>query len=61
MKVEERPPSAAAGNGRAVEGLTLMRADTTGVRTDTVRRLLGRAPRTFTAWCTRNAQAFSDN
>jgi uncharacterized protein YbjT (DUF2867 family) len=41
-----------------VEGLTLMRADTTGFRTDTVRRLLGRAPATFTAWCTRNAHRF---
>jgi uncharacterized protein YbjT (DUF2867 family) len=41
-----------------VEGFTLMRADTTGFRTDTVRRLLGRAPRTFAEWCTRNAIAF---
>jgi len=35
-----------------------MRADTVGVRTDTVRRLLGRAPRTFADWCARNAAAF---
>ena len=41
-----------------IEGLTLMRADTVGVRTDTVRRLLGRAPRTFADWCARNAAAF---
>jgi uncharacterized protein YbjT (DUF2867 family) len=41
-----------------IEGLTLMRADTAGVRSDTVRRLLGRAPRTFADWCARNAAAF---
>ena len=41
-----------------IEGLTLMRADTVGVRSDTVRRLLGRAPRTFADWCARNAAAF---
>jgi uncharacterized protein YbjT (DUF2867 family) len=41
-----------------IEGLTLMRADTVGVRSDTIRRLLGREPRTFADWCTRNAQAF---
>ena len=41
-----------------IEGLTLMRADTVGVRTDTVRRLLGRAPGTFADWCARNAAAF---
>ncbi|MCO6003976.1 NAD(P)H-binding protein [Actinoallomurus purpureus] len=41
-----------------IEGFTLMRADTTGFRTDTVRRLLGRAPRTFADWCARNATAF---
>jgi hypothetical protein len=41
-----------------IEGLTLMRADTVGVRNDTVRRLLGREPRTFTDWCARNAHAF---
>jgi uncharacterized protein YbjT (DUF2867 family) len=41
-----------------IEGLALMRADTVGVRSDTVRRLLGREPRTFADWCARNAQAF---
>jgi uncharacterized protein YbjT (DUF2867 family) len=41
-----------------IEGLTLMRADTVGVRSDTVRRLLGREPRTFADWCARNADAF---
>jgi uncharacterized protein YbjT (DUF2867 family) len=41
-----------------IEGLTLMRADTVGVRSDTVRRLLGREPRTFADWCARNARAF---
>ncbi|WP_234544114.1 NAD(P)H-binding protein [Streptomyces shenzhenensis] len=40
------------------EGLTLMRTDTVGFRTDTVQRLLGRSPRTFADWCTRNADAF---
>ena len=38
-----------------------MRADTTGVRTDTVQRLLGRRPRTFTDWCGRNADALRLN
>jgi uncharacterized protein YbjT (DUF2867 family) len=41
-----------------VEGLRLMRADTVGLRTDTVRQLLGRSPRTFADWCTRNADVF---
>ena len=41
-----------------IEGLTLMRADTTGFRTDTVKQLLGRSPRMFTDWCARNASAF---
>jgi uncharacterized protein YbjT (DUF2867 family) len=41
-----------------LEGFTLMRADTTGVRSDTVRCLLGREPRTFADWCARNARAF---
>jgi hypothetical protein len=35
-----------------------MRADTAGVLSDTVRRLLGRPPRTFADWCARNAAAF---
>jgi uncharacterized protein YbjT (DUF2867 family) len=43
-----------------IEGLTLMRADTVGVRSDTVPRLLGHPPRTFADWCIRNAQAFSE-
>jgi uncharacterized protein YbjT (DUF2867 family) len=37
-----------------------MRADTVGFQTDTVRRLLGRRPRTFADWCARHAAAFSD-
>jgi uncharacterized protein YbjT (DUF2867 family) len=41
-----------------IEGLTLIRADTVGLRTDTVRQLLGRAPGTFADWCARNAGAF---
>ncbi|MFF0296664.1 NAD(P)H-binding protein [Kitasatospora sp. NPDC004614] len=41
-----------------VEGFTLMRADTVGLRTDTVERLLGRGPGRFAAWCARNADAF---
>jgi uncharacterized protein YbjT (DUF2867 family) len=41
-----------------LEGFTLMRADTVGLRTDTVERLLGRKPRTFADWCVRNAAAF---
>jgi uncharacterized protein YbjT (DUF2867 family) len=40
------------------EGFHLMRADTAGFRTDTVERLLQRKPRTFAAWCARNADAF---
>lgn len=40
-----------------VEAAAVMRADTTGTRTDTVRRLTGRAPRTFAEWCARNAAA----
>jgi hypothetical protein len=30
-----------------------------GLRTDTVRQLLGRRPRTFADWCRRNADAFA--
>jgi uncharacterized protein YbjT (DUF2867 family) len=41
-----------------IEGFALMRADTAGLRTDTVRRLLGRTPHTFADWCTRNAGRF---
>jgi uncharacterized protein YbjT (DUF2867 family) len=40
------------------EGFALMRADTVGFRTDTVKRLLGRPPRTFTGWCARHTDAF---
>jgi uncharacterized protein YbjT (DUF2867 family) len=42
-----------------IEGLSLMRADTVGVLSDTVERLLGRRPRTFEDWCARNAHVFS--
>ncbi|BCJ47239.1 hypothetical protein GCM10010168_71720 [Actinoplanes ianthinogenes] len=49
------PPALAAA---LIEGFALMRADTIGFRTDTVRRIPGRAPRTFTEWCTRNAHRF---
>ncbi|GAA3607209.1 NAD(P)H-binding protein [Nonomuraea rosea] len=41
-----------------VEGFHLTRADTAGFRTGTVERLLRRKPRTFAAWCERNAGAF---
>lgn len=41
-----------------IEGFALMRADTTGLRTDAVQRLLGRKPATFAAWCARNADIF---
>ena len=41
-----------------LEGFARMRADTIGLRTDTVHRLLGRAPGTFAAWCARNAAVF---
>ncbi|WP_433461322.1 hypothetical protein [Spirillospora sp. CA-128828] len=42
-----------------VEWYALMRADTAGVRTGTVERLLRRPPRTFAAWCERNAELFA--
>lgn len=41
-----------------IEGFAIMRADTTGLRTGTVQRLLGRRPRTFADWCARNAGTF---
>ena len=41
------------------EAFELMRADTVGVRTDTVERLLGRKPATFADWCARHADAFT--
>jgi len=49
------PPALAAA---IIEGFELMRADTVGFRTDTVRQLLGRSPHTFAEWCARNANAF---
>jgi uncharacterized protein YbjT (DUF2867 family) len=42
-----------------LEGFAAMRANTTGICTDTVERLVGRKPRTFAAWCARNASAFT--
>jgi uncharacterized protein YbjT (DUF2867 family) len=42
------PPDLAAA---IIEGLKLMRADTTGLRTDAVRRVTGREPRTYQEWC----------
>jgi uncharacterized protein YbjT (DUF2867 family) len=41
-----------------IEGLRLMRADTVGLRTDVVRRLLHRRTRKFADWCASNAAAF---
>jgi len=41
------------------EAFELARANTTGLRTDTVARLLGRAPATFADWCARHAAAFT--
>ncbi|WP_029135995.1 NAD(P)H-binding protein [Nakamurella lactea] len=41
-----------------VEGLRLMRSDVAGVRTEHVQRILGRAPRSFSDWCERNADVF---
>jgi uncharacterized protein YbjT (DUF2867 family) len=49
------PPALAAA---ITEMFHFMRADTIGLRTDTVRRLLGRGPKTFADWCTRNARRF---
>jgi uncharacterized protein YbjT (DUF2867 family) len=40
-----------------LQAAAVMRAETTGVQTDTVRRLLGRRPRTFADWCARNRGA----
>lgn len=50
------PPALAAA---ILEGFTLMRADTVGLRTDTVERLLGRPARTFAQWCVENAGEFA--
>jgi uncharacterized protein YbjT (DUF2867 family) len=41
------------------EAFELMRADTVGLCTDTVARLLGRKPATFADWCARHANAFT--
>jgi uncharacterized protein YbjT (DUF2867 family) len=41
-----------------LEGFTLMRADTVGLRTDTVEKLLGRPPARFADWCVRNLDRF---
>lgn len=41
-----------------IELYEVLGAKTTGLRTDTVQRLLGRRPRTFADWCARNARAF---
>jgi len=49
------PPALAAA---ILEGFELMRADTAGMRTDTVAQLLGRRPASFAAWCARHADAF---
>ncbi|KAA2261943.1 NAD(P)H-binding protein [Solihabitans fulvus] len=49
------PPALAAA---ITEGFALMRADTIGLRTDTVARLLSRRPTTFAEWCARNAAGF---
>ncbi|WP_329090457.1 NAD(P)H-binding protein [Actinomadura citrea] len=50
------PPALADG---LVDWYARMRAGGAAIRTDTVERLLGRPPRTFAAWCERNADAFS--
>jgi uncharacterized protein YbjT (DUF2867 family) len=50
------PPVLAAA---ITEGFKIMREDTVGSRTDTVKRLLGREPGTFASWCARNAASFS--
>jgi uncharacterized protein YbjT (DUF2867 family) len=49
------PPALAAA---LIETVEVARADTEGLRTDTVARLLGREPVTFREWCVRNAAAF---
>jgi uncharacterized protein YbjT (DUF2867 family) len=57
--VRSRYPDGAPGPlaDALLAATAIMRADTTGVRTDTVQRLLGRAPRTFADWCARHSQA----
>ncbi|ETA71031.1 NAD(P)H-binding protein [Actinospica robiniae] len=49
------PPALAAA---LLEAITAMRADTDGFRTDDVRQVLRRSPRTFEPWCVRHAEAF---
>ncbi|WP_330256758.1 NAD(P)H-binding protein [Nocardia sp. NBC_00565] len=49
------PPALAAA---IIEWFSMMRADTIGFRTDTVRQLLGRDPVSFEQWCVRNIDAF---
>ena len=57
--VRFRYPTGTPGTRRRPHRRTqLMRADTAGFRTDTVKQLLGRSPRTFTDWCARNGSAF---
>jgi uncharacterized protein YbjT (DUF2867 family) len=41
------------------EAIALIRADTVGLRTDTVQQLLGRPPRSFADWCERHRGAFT--
>jgi nucleoside-diphosphate-sugar epimerase len=41
------------------EAFELVRADTVGLRTDTVRQLLGRPPRSFADWSERHRAAFT--
>jgi uncharacterized protein YbjT (DUF2867 family) len=43
-----------------VEGLRLMRADTEGLVSPDVERILGRAPHSFAAWCRRHADMFRE-
>ncbi|MEU2014296.1 NAD(P)H-binding protein, partial [Nocardia sp. NPDC019302] len=41
-----------------VESFAAMRNDTVGLRTDAVRQLIGRMPRSFADWVARNTEAF---
>ncbi|QNE21793.1 NAD(P)H-binding protein [Kribbella qitaiheensis] len=49
------PPALAAA---LLDALTRARADTIGLRTNTVEHLLRRRPTTFESWCIRNASTF---
>jgi uncharacterized protein YbjT (DUF2867 family) len=49
------PPALAAA---LIETVEVARADTVGLRTDTVARVLGREPVTFREWCAGNVEAF---